>query len=178
MAGTKPFFTRVDKAILAHGSRLAVKGAFAGSIVFGVVDTAAFWIDTYWIPQRDSAFDPGFLLFTILFFAATVVSGFILASLPAWICGRLLALVLFQDIHGPLSRGNANLMTGIAAGFTASLPVLLIQYLVTFPTGQAEPYFFLYRTLVTVLIAVCSGAWVSRKLVLRYGGEAASHSPL
>lgn len=165
MSGTKPLFTRVDKSILAYGSRLAVKSALAGSIVFGVVDTGAFWIDTYWIPQRESAFDPGFLLFTILFLAATVVSGFVLAALPAWICGRLLAFILFQDIHDPLSRGNANLMTGIAAGFAASLPILVIEYLVLFPTGQAELYFFIYRTSLTVLIAVCSGGWVSRKLV-------------
>lgn len=178
MSGTSPLFTRVDKRILAYGSRLALKSALAGSIVFGVVNTPVFWIDNYWIPQRESAFDPLFLLFTVLTLAATVVSGYVLAALPAWICGRLLAFILFQDINGPLSRGNANLMTGIATGFTASLPILVIEYMVFFPTGQAEPYFFFYLTFLTVLIAACSGGWVSRKLVLRYGGAALSHSPL
>jgi hypothetical protein len=172
MTKIRRFFTRSNLLRFTDGSRLGIKSAFIGSIVFAIVEIVTILINSYWINPTDSTLNTEAVWFYLLWFIAMVVGGSILAFLPALLLGALLASILNHDTKKQVLSKNKAVIKGLLVGGTAGLiiclPIVIIEYYSIQSGGHGDINAFLYRTLIAVVIAAGAGGWVSKQLATRY----------
>jgi hypothetical protein len=153
-----------NASLFTRGGRLGVRSAFFGSIAFALVETISIFVNTYWIKQIDARIDAQSIIFSIGWIVVLVVVGSLLAFLPAFLLGGLLAVLV--DLHN-LSKAFA-VMMGVMFGIFASTiiwaPIKLFQFDFTQTTGHGDFSVFLVRAMEAILIAALAGGWIGREL--------------